>query len=160
MAKKIAVYPGSFDPVTMGHIDLIYRAIEIFDEIIVAVAINSSKNTLFTIDERINLIKESVKEIEGVTVTGFDGLLVNHLKDLNVRSIIRGLRAISDFDYEFQIASMNRSLSPEVDTFFLMTSQKYFYLSSSVIKEVARFGGDITSMVPPVVKEALKNKFS
>ncbi|MDA3864805.1 MAG: pantetheine-phosphate adenylyltransferase [Deltaproteobacteria bacterium] len=160
MGFKTAVYPGSFDPVTMGHIDIILRGLEVFDKIIVAVANNTTKTPLFSVEERVELIKNSVKDYQGVVVTGFQGLLVDYLEKVNVQVILRGLRAISDFEYEFQIANMNARLNPDIETVFLMTSEKYFYISSSVIKEVARFGGNISELVPIPVEEALKTKFS
>ncbi|MGM0596365.1 MAG: pantetheine-phosphate adenylyltransferase [Myxococcota bacterium] len=160
MGFKTAVYPGSFDPVTMGHIDIILRGLEVFDKIIVAVANNTTKTPLFSFAERVNLIKNSVKDYQGVVVTGFQGLLVDYLEEVDVKVILRGLRAISDFEYEFQIANMNARLNQDIETVFLMTSEKYFYISSSVIKEVARFGGNISELVPIPVEEALKSKFA
>lgn len=159
MSQKIAVYPGSFDPITLGHVDLVYRGLSLFDEIVLAVAVNTSKNTLFTIEERVELIYKTFETEPRVRVTGFSGLLVDYLRDNGIHTLLRGLRAISDFDYEFQISQMNRALFPQMDTVFLMTSSQYFYLSSSVIKEVARFGGDVSLWVPPVVAAALRNKF-
>ena len=158
MSEKIAVYPGSFDPITNGHLDLIYRSLDIFDKVVVAIAVNSEKQGLFSLDERCTLLKQTV-DSSNVEVVSFEGLLVDFLKQHNYRTIIRGLRAISDFDYEFQIASMNVNLFPEMDTVFLMTSQKYFYISSSVIKEIARYFGDISEFVSEPVAEALYNKF-
>ncbi|MBN2725625.1 MAG: pantetheine-phosphate adenylyltransferase [Deltaproteobacteria bacterium] len=157
---KVALYPGSFDPVTMGHVDIIERALRVFDRVIVAVAVNTTKSGLFDMEERVELIRKTFIDTPQVEVVSFSGLLVDYLRENKINTILRGLRAISDFDYEFQIASMNNSLSPDVDTVFLMTSQKYYYISSSVIKEVARFGGDISDIVPPPVYAALKDKFS
>ncbi|MBU1241610.1 pantetheine-phosphate adenylyltransferase [Myxococcota bacterium] len=159
MSQKTAVYPGSFDPITLGHVDLVRRGLVLFDEIVVAVAINSTKNSLFTLEERVELIRATFADEPRVRVTGFEGLLVDYLKQNNIQTLLRGLRAISDFDYEFQISQMNRALCPEMDTVFLMTGSQYFYLSSSVIKEVARFGGDVSAWVPEVVGEALLGKF-
>ncbi len=159
MSQKTAVYPGSFDPITLGHVDLVRRGLVLFDEIVVAVAINTSKNTLFTLEERVELIRRTFADEPRVRVTGFEGLLVDYLKQNNIQTLLRGLRAISDFDYEFQISQMNRALCPEMDTVFLMTGSQYFYLSSSVIKEVARFGGDVSAWVPAPVGEALLGKF-
>jgi len=160
MSKRTAVYPGSFDPITLGHVDLVRRGLSLFDEIVVAVAINSAKHTLFTLDERVELIRRTFADEPRVRVTGFEGLLVDYLKENGIGTLLRGLRAISDFDYEFQISQMNRALCPDMDTVFLMTGSQYFYLSSSVIKEVARFGGDVSSWVPAPVQAALAAKFN
>lgn len=160
MSQKIAVYPGSFDPITLGHVDLVRRGLSLFDEIVLAVAVNTAKNTLFTIEERVDLIRQTFADEPRVRVTGFSGLLVDYLRDHGIHTLLRGLRAISDFDYEFQISQMNRALFPQMDTVFLMTGSQYFYLSSSVIKEVARFGGDVSAWVPPVVASALRGKFN
>jgi pantetheine-phosphate adenylyltransferase len=159
MIQRTAVYPGSFDPITLGHVDLVRRGLILFDEIVVAVAINSAKHTLFTLDERVELIRRTFADEPRVRVTGFEGLLVDYLQENGIGTLLRGLRAISDFDYEFQISQMNRALRPDVDTVFLMTGSQYFYLSSSVIKEVARFGGDVSAWVPEPVREALAGKF-
>jgi len=159
MSQRTAVYPGSFDPITLGHVDLVRRGLSLFDEIVVAVAINSTKHTLFALDERVELIRRTFADEPRVRVTGFEGLLVDYLKENGIATLLRGLRAISDFDYEFQISQMNRALRPEVDTVFLMTGSQYFYLSSSVIKEVARFGGDVSAWVPEPVRTALAEKF-
>ncbi len=158
MELKTAVYPGSFDPVTYGHIDLIERGLEVFDRVVVAVAVNSEKRGLFSINERVALLQEIFASEKRIDVVSFRGLLVDYLKQGGYKTILRGLRAISDFDYEFQIANMNVHLYPEVDTVFLMTSQKYFYISSSVVKEVAQYGGDVSAFVPDNVVVALKNK--
>ncbi len=159
MTQRAAVYPGSFDPITLGHVDLVRRGLSLFDEIVVAVAINSAKHTLFSLDERVELIRRTFADEPRVRVTGFEGLLVDYLQQNGIGTLLRGLRAISDFDYEFQISQMNRALCPEVDTVFLMTGSQYFYLSSSVIKEVARFGGDVSAWVPEPVQAALAGKF-
>ena len=156
--KKTAVYPGSFDPITYGHIDIINRALGIFDEIIVAVACNAKKASLFSIDERMELIK-SVVDTTRVKVDTFSGLLIDYAVQQKTHVIIRGLRAISDFEYEFQIAQMNSSIGYGVETLFLMTSLKYGYLSSSIVKEVCGLGGDIDRFVPPEVKVALRAKY-
>ena len=160
MPRKIAVYPGSFDPVTYGHIDIINRGLKIFDTVIVAVACNSTKNSLFTIDERIALIRESLADTERAKVDTFDGLLIDYVLAQSATVIIRGLRAVSDFEYEFQIAQMNRSISQEVETLFMMTSVPYSYLSSSIVKEVSSLNGPVDTLVPPLVKQALAKKFS
>lgn len=160
MPRKIAVYPGSFDPITFGHLDIINRTLRIFDKVIIAVARNSAKNSLFTIEERVDLIKEVIGANDRATVDTFDGLLVEYVLSQDATVIIRGLRAISDFEYEFQIAQMNRSISHEVETLFMMTSVPYGYLSSSIVKEVSSLDGPINGLVPPAVKTALDKKFN
>lgn len=157
--KKIAVYPGSFDPITYGHLDIIKRGLTIFDEIIVAVARNSQKNALFTTDERVELIQDVVKGEGRVTVDTFSGLLIDYVASRGAHVIIRGLRAISDFEYEFQIAQMNSSIGRQIETLFMMTSLQYGYLSSSIVKEVCSLNGDIDKFVPPEVKTALRQKY-
>jgi len=156
--QRRALYPGSFDPVTYGHIDLIDRARQLFDEVHVAVAINNEKKPLFSFEERIQLLKQAIAGKKGVTVHGFDGLMVDFAKAKKIGTIIRGLRATSDFDYEFQMALTNRLLAEEIDTMFLMPSEKHFYLSSRLIKEISRLGGDVSKFVPPFVKKALKER--
>ncbi|MBY0120817.1 pantetheine-phosphate adenylyltransferase [Bacillus sp. S/N-304-OC-R1] len=155
----IAVCPGSFDPITYGHLDIIRRSAKVFDEIHVVVLNNSSKKPLFTVDERLELIKEVTKEIPNVTVASFQGLLVDYASGVNASAIIRGLRAVSDFEYEMQITSMNRVLDDKIETFFIMTNNQYSFLSSSIVKEVAKYNGKISELVPPTVETALKNKF-
>lgn len=157
--KKIAVYPGSFDPITYGHLDIIKRGLTIFDEIIVAVASNSQKNALFTTNERVELIQDVLKEEGRVTVDTFSGLLIDYVSSRKAHVIIRGLRAISDFEYEFQIAQMNSSIGKEIETLFMMTSLQYGYLSSSIVKEVCSLNGNIDKFVPPEVKKALRLKY-
>lgn len=157
--KKVAVYPGSFDPITYGHLDIIKRGLTIFDEIIVAVASNSQKNALFTTNERVELIQDVVKEEGRVTVDTFSGLLIDYVASRKAHVIIRGLRAISDFEYEFQIAQMNSSIGKEIETLFMMTSLQYGYLSSSIVKEVCSLNGNIDKFVPPEVKKALRLKY-
>ncbi len=160
MKKKIGIYPGSFDPITNGHLDILSRGLELFDQVIVAIAYNIEKQGLFTVEERKELIRQSVKGNGNVIVDSFDGLLVDYVKRVNARFVIRGLRAMSDFEYEFQMASMNRNLNTGMDTLFMMTSKDYFFVSSRTIKEVASFGGSVKGCVPDVVEEALKKKFS
>ena len=155
---KIAVYPGSFDPITHGHIDLIKRASKIFKKVIVAVAGNSSKECLFTLDERVGLVRQATTGLKGVYVDSFKGLAVNYVKKKNSYVIIRGLRMISDFEYEFQMALTNRRLSKDVETIFLMPSEAYSYLSSKLIKEAASLGADIGCFVPKFVEKALFKK--
>lgn len=159
MKRQIAVYPGSFDPITYGHLDIIDRGLEVFDEVIVAIARNSGKESLFTIDERIAMIQGVVGENPRVRVDTFDGLLVNYVVQNNARVILRGLRAVSDFEYEFQIAQMNHTVNKEVETLFMMTSVPYGYLSSSIVKEVASLQGPIDTFVPPSIRAALEEKF-
>jgi pantetheine-phosphate adenylyltransferase len=160
MSRKIAVYPGSFDPITFGHLDIIDRGLKIFDEVIIAVAANSTKSALFTIGERIDLINKVLADNERVRVDTFDGLLIDYVLSQKATVIIRGLRAVSDFEYEFQIAQMNRSISQDVETLFMMTSVPYSYLSSSIVKEVSSLKGPVDGLVPPLVKQALADKFS
>ena len=157
---KTAVYPGSFDPITYGHLDIIKRAASMFDKVIVAVMCNSAKTPLFTLDERVKMIKESVTGIDNVVVESFSGLLIDYCKKEDIHIVIRGLRAITDFEYELQIAQTNKELShDEVDTVFLTTNIKYSYLSSSVVKEVASYKGDISPCVSDFVAKALYKKF-
>lgn len=152
---KIAIYPGSFDPITNGHLDVIARAAGLFDHLIIAVANNSEKRPLFSTDERVRLIQESVAGMAGVEVVTFRGLLVNFASERGAMVVVRGLRAVTDFEYEFQMALMNRTLRDEVETVFLAAREEYTYLSSRIIKEVARLGGDVSGMVPAPVAEAL-----
>lgn len=159
---KIAIYPGTFDPITNGHLDIIERAAQLFDRVIVTVAVNSSKTPMFTGDERVELIQTILKQkrFRNVTVERFNGLLVSFAKKKKASAIIRGLRAISDFEYEFQMALMNRKQSNDIDTVFLMPHEKYTYLNSSIVREIARLDGNFKDFVQPVVYRALKKKLS
>lgn len=159
MSDKIAVVPGSFDPVTLGHMDIIKRAADVFDVVYVAVLNNSSKNPLFTIEERIDLITQVTKEYPNVRIESSSGLLIDYAKGKQAKVIVRGLRAVSDFEYEMQITSMNRVLDETIETFFIMTKNQYSFLSSSIVKEVAKYGGNIGELVPAVVESALKEKY-
>ena len=159
MNKQIAVYPGSFDPITCGHLDIIERGLEVFDQIVIAVARNSEKKSLFTTAERISHIKEATGNNPRITVDSFEGLLVDYVVSKGAKVILRGLRAVSDFEYEFQIAQMNHNLKSQVETLFMMTSVPYGYLSSSLVKEVASLHGPVESLVPPVIRKALNDKF-
>ncbi len=156
MAKVI--YPGTFDPVTNGHIDIVSRAIALFDEVIVTVARNPGKTSLFTVEERVEMLKESLKDYKRVVVDSFDGLVVNHAKQVGAVGIIRGLRAISDFEYEFQMALMNRKLAGEITTILLMPHARYTYLNSTIVRNLAQFHGDVSDFVPACVFEKLKAK--
>jgi pantetheine-phosphate adenylyltransferase len=160
MAEKIAVYPGSFDPITYGHLDIIKRAIKIFDKVIVAVAHNYDKQSLFSPAEKIEMIQEEVKGYPSVTVDTFQGLLMEYMKKVKATVAIRGLRATSDFEYEYHMAAMNRNLNDDIDTLFMMTGKDYFFISSRTIKEVASLGGPVAGMVPPNVARRLQEKFS
>lgn len=157
--KRIAVCPGSFDPVTNGHLDIIRRAAKVFDEVSVVVLSNSSKRPLFSTEERTALLQQVTKEIHNVKVDSFNGLLVDYAKSVGASAIVRGLRAVSDFEYEMQITSMNRVLDENIETFFVMTNSQYSFLSSSIVKEVAKYGANISDLVPAQVEKALKEKF-
>ncbi len=156
---KIAVYPGSFDPVTNGHIDLITRGAKVFDELIVAVACNHEKKTLFSICERMEMIEEIFYDNPQIKVSTFDGLLINYVQEMKAHAIIRGLRAVSDFEYEFQMALMNRNLAPSVETFFMMSKDTYMYVSSRIVKELASLGGTVSDLVHPLVEERIRKKY-
>jgi len=158
--ERIAVYPGSFDPVTYGHIDIIRRSAKRFDRLIVAVLNNTSKNPLFTVEERRELLTAVTADLPNVEIDSFQDLLVRFMKTKNASVIIRGIRSVTDFEYELQLASTNQLLDDEIDTIFMMTNPKYSYLSSSIVKEIARFNGDVHELVPPAVEEQLKIKYS
>ena len=156
---KIAVYPGSFDPLTNGHIDILQRALPFFSVLHVIVADNADKNTLFSVKERVEMIKEATSREKNIVVTEFKGLVVDYAKKVKADAIVRGLRAVSDFDYEFQLATMNRRLNTDIETIFFATRGKYFYISSSAIKDIAKNGGDISAFVPSAVEQKLREKF-
>jgi len=156
---KVAIYPGSFDPITYGHIDIVERTLEIFDKVIIAIADNADKRPLFSIEERLQMVKIIFKDTPNIIVDSFKGLLVEYVAKTNAKVILRGLRATSDFEYEFHMASMNRSLNTHLDTLFMMTSKDYFFVSSRTIKEVAKLGGGVEGLVPDLVARRLKEKF-
>jgi pantetheine-phosphate adenylyltransferase len=158
MPKKIAVYPGSFDPVTFGHLDIIERAGKIFDKIIVSVFVHSAKKSMFTVAERVAMLKTVLKGRKNIEVDCFEGLLVDYVRRKKTDVVIRGLRAISDLEYEFQIAAINRTLYRDIETVFFMPRQRYTYLSSSVVRDIAHFGGDVKKLVPPHVARIIKNR--
>lgn len=155
---KTAVYPGTFDPVTYGHLDVILRASKLFDCVIVGVLHNSSKSPLFSVEERVNILEKATKDIPNVIIKPFDGLSVNFARENHAQVIVRGLRAVTDFEYELQMAQTNRVLAPDVDTIFLTTSLEYAYVSSTIMKEVARFGGDLSNFAPPEIIKTLRMK--
>lgn len=157
---KIAIYPGSFDPVTNGHLDIIERGLKLFDKIIIAILTNPGKQFLFTLEERMQMLEVCLKKFPNVKIDTFNGLTVDYAAQCNAQGILRGLRALSDFEYEFQMALMNRRLNREIQTVFLMTGMRWIYTSSSIIKEAAQFGGNIKGMVPPVVEKRIKEKYA
>lgn len=154
-----AIYPGTFDPISLGHTDLVHRAARLFDHVIVGVAYSYQKNTLFTLDERVEMTQEVLIDIPNLTVLSFDGLLINFAQQQNASVLLRGMRAVSDFEFEFQLASMNRSLAPEIESLFLTPTEEYSFLSSTLIREVSRLGGDVSKFVHPRIEAALKAKF-
>ena len=157
--QRIAIYPGSFDPVTNGHLDIAERGLKLFNKVIVAILRNPVKSFLFTVEERLEMLEVSFQKYPNIEVETFDGLLVDYAAKRKSHAVLRGMRAVSDFEYEFQLALMNRRLNREVQTVFLMTGFRWIFTSSSIIKEAARFGGDIKDMVPPIVNQKLKDKF-
>ena len=157
--SKLAIYPGSFDPITNGHINIIERSLLIFDKLVVAVAINASKNALFTLEERVAMIKEATRNNPHVIIDSFEGLLADYVAEKDINVIVRGLRALSDFEYEFQMTFMNRKLNRHVETIFMMTGLRWFYVNSRIIKEVAVAGGSVKGLVPDVVCERLREKY-
>lgn len=156
--ERLAVYPGSFDPITNGHLDIIKRGLRFFDKLIILVAYNPNKSGLFAIEERMELIRQVVGDDPRIRVDSFSGLLVNYVRDSGAAVILRGLRALSDFEYEFQMAHMNKKLASEVDTVFMMTGERYSYISSNIVKEIASFGGKIDDLVPPLVRDRVFGK--
>ncbi len=160
MINNVAIYPGTFDPITNGHINLIERAAKLFDTVIIAIAANEKKSPLFSTEERVKLASNLFADRPNIKVEGFNTLLVHFAKQRQANVILRGLRAVSDFDFEFQLAGMNRSLAPEVETLFLTPSEQHTYISSSLIREIASLGGDVTDLVPTSVAKALQTKFS
>lgn len=159
LTDKIAVVPGSFDPITKGHLDIIRRAADVFDIVYIAVLNNSAKQPLFSVEERIDLITEVTKDLDNIRIETSSGLLIDYAREKNAKAIVRGLRAVSDFEYEMQITSMNRVLDENIETFFIMSKNQYSFLSSSIVKEVAKYGGNIGELVPAPVEKALKAKF-
>lgn len=157
MKRKI-VYPGTFDPITRGHEDLVRRATRIFDEVVVAVAANASKRPFFSLEERIAMARDSLADLLGVRVTGFDGLLVEFMRQEGTSLVLRGLRAVSDFEYEFQLAGMNRSMNPDLETVFMTPGEQYMFVSASMVREIARLGGDVRPFVAPLIAERLATK--
>ena len=157
---KRAIYPGSFDPVTNGHVDIILRSSKIVDKLIVGVLNNSAKKSLFSVEERVSMLKELTKDLPNVEVTSFDGLLVDYMREIDASIIVRGLRAVTDFEYELQMSQTNHKLEPSVETVFLTTSLEYSYLSSTIVKEVAFYHGDISKFVPDVVRERIREKMN
>lgn len=161
MAARIAIYPGSFDPVTNGHVNIIERGLQLFDKIIVAVAVNSSKSTIFTVQERLEILRELFRKNQKVEIDSFvDTLLVEYAKSKGAHVILRGLRTVSDYEYEFQMAHANRALAPNIDTIFMMTESKYSHLSSTLIKEIVSYGGSCREMLDPVVEKRLQQKLA
>jgi pantetheine-phosphate adenylyltransferase len=157
---KVVIYPGSFDPVTNGHIDIVERGLKLFDKIIVSILSNPNKEYLFPLEERMEMLKECLKKFKNVEIDSFDGLLVDYAASRKAHAILRGLRAMSDFEYEFQMAMMNRRLNREIQTVFLMTGLRWIFTSSSIIKEAVQFGGNINGMVPALVQKKLKQRFA
>ncbi|MEZ5439035.1 MAG: pantetheine-phosphate adenylyltransferase [Lysobacteraceae bacterium] len=157
--RRVAVYPGTFDPITAGHVDLVARAAPLFDHIIVGVAESPGKQPCFSLEERVALARTSLANIKNIDVRGFDGLLAHFVAEVDAGVLLRGLRAVSDFEYEFQLASMNRHLIPEVETLFLTPAEQYSFISSSLVREIARLGGDVSGFVPPAVLDALRVKW-
>jgi pantetheine-phosphate adenylyltransferase len=159
MKQQIAIYPGTFDPITLGHVDVVDRAAQLFPHVVILVARNTSKQPLFSDQERITMVREVFKGRKGIEVTGFDGLLVDYARQRKASVLIRGLRAVSDFEYEFQMALTNRKMSSTLETIFLVPREQYTYLNSSIVREIARLGGDVSDFVPPTVRRHLRERF-
>jgi len=159
-ARRVIVYPGTFDPMTRGHEDIVRRALRLFDEVIVAVADNAPKHPCFSLAERVDLASQVLADLPGVSVRSFDGLLVDFVRDAGARMVLRGLRALSDFEYEFQLAGMNRRLNPDMETVFLTPAEQHMFISASMVREIARLQGDVSPFVHPLVVERLTDKFS
>ena len=160
MKDVTAIYPGTFDPLTNGHLDLIERGSKIFDQLIVAVLVNAEKDPVFTLEERLEMLRQFTAKYDNVRIDTFGGLLVDYAKQVNAKALLRGIRAISDYEYELQMALMNRRLHPEIETTFMMTGAEYSYLSSSIVKEIARLGGNVEGLVPDIVRQRLQDKVS
>lgn len=158
MTMTLAVYPGTFDPITNGHEDLIQRAARLFDEVVVGVAHSQAKRPFFSLDERVEMAREVLKDLSNVEVTGFSGLLMKFVQDRGARIVVRGLRAVSDFEYEFQLAGMNRGMYPDVETVFMTPGEQYMFISATIVREISTMGGDTSKFVPPVVATRLKSK--
>jgi pantetheine-phosphate adenylyltransferase len=156
----VALYPGSFDPVTLGHLDILKRASKVFDEIIVAVLHNGNKTPLFSLEERVELLKATTQDLPNVKVDFFEGLMIDYAKKKGVKAVLRGLRAVSDFEYELQITSINKKLDDDIETFFMMTNSKYSFLSSSIVKEIAKYKANVSDLVPEAVEYALRKKYN
>jgi pantetheine-phosphate adenylyltransferase len=159
VVMRTAIYPGTFDPLTNGHLDIVQRAAKLFDRVVMAVAKNEDKHPLFTLDERLALVKQAVRNLPGIETDAFDGLLIKYVASRKAQAIVRGLRAVSDFEFEFQLALMNRKLNKNIEAIFMMPKDTYTFLSSRTVKEIARLGGDVSGFVPPHVRIALKKKF-
>lgn len=155
---RTAIYPGSFDPMTMGHLNIVRRSLEVFDEVVVAVLRHPEKNAMFTVEERTSMMSRIFADEERVVIESFDGLLVDYVRRRGAHTVIRGLRAVQDFEYEFQMTMMNRRLAPDIDTVFMMTDEEYFYIASRTVKEVAALGGDISGLVPDLVADEMRKK--
>ncbi len=155
---SLALYPGTFDPITYGHLDILERALRVFDRVEVTVAVNKNKQTLLSIEERTELVRESTRHLKGVSVASFEGLLVDHARAVGAIALVRGLRQVTDFDYEFRMAFANRRLAPEIESVFFMTSEEHAYVAASIVREIHRWGGDISSFVPPPVVRMLEEK--
>ncbi|MDO4222750.1 MAG: pantetheine-phosphate adenylyltransferase [Acinetobacter sp.] len=159
MSKTRVIYPGTFDPITNGHVDIVSRASKMFDEVVIAIAVGHHKNPLFSLDERVKLAEQATAQFGNVRIIGFDGLLINLFKEQQATAVVRGLRAVSDFEYEFQLANMNRQLLAEYEAIFFSPAEQYSFISSTLVREIARLGGDVSNFVPPMVEQAFFDKF-